>query len=83
MCFFSGGVIVILEKIVSATEDGPLCPMLMDLVMLLSTPGKERTLAQYNNLLTNSGFRVTASRADSEFNWYDVIIGKADVSTQM
>jgi hypothetical protein len=53
----SGGRIVIVEQIVP--EDGaPSFATLMDLNMLVMLPGRERTLREYDALLTSVGLRV-------------------------
>jgi len=58
-----GGGLVIAEKIIADSKDGPRWAQLQDLNMLIVTEGRERTLAEYETLLTEPGFRdVTACR---------------------
>lgn len=61
----SGGGLVVAEKIINDRRNGPRWAQLQDLNMLIVTEGKERTLAEYETLLTGVGFaEVTACRTD-------------------
>jgi hypothetical protein len=53
----AGGRAVLVEQIVP--EDGaPSFATLMDMNMLVMLPGRERTLREYDALLTSAGLRV-------------------------
>lgn len=52
----SGGGLLILEKLLADSEDGPPWAQLQDINMLVVTEGRERTLGQYEQLLTAAGF---------------------------
>ena len=54
----SGGGLLIAEKILHDDKSGPTAALLQSLNMLLCTEGKERTLAEYAELLTAHGFRT-------------------------
>jgi acetylserotonin O-methyltransferase len=51
-----GGGVVIAEKILADSKDGPPWAQLQDINMLIVTEGRERTLAQYETLLMEAGF---------------------------
>lgn len=51
-----GGGLVIAEKLLADTKDGPPWAQLQDINMLLVTEGRERTLGEYEALLVEAGF---------------------------
>ena len=53
----SGGGLLIAEKLLHDDKSGPAAALLQSLNMLVCTEGKERTLAEYAELLTGHGFR--------------------------
>ena len=53
----SGGGLLIAEKLLHDDKSGPPAALLQSLNMLVCTEGKERTLAEYADLLTGHGFR--------------------------
>jgi len=59
----SGGGLVIAEKLLADSKDGPPWAQLQDINMLLVTEGRERTLNEYEALLVEAGFgEVVACR---------------------
>ena len=52
-----GGGILIAERFLNEDKTGPLPALLQSLNMLVCTEGKERTLAEYEALLRQAGFR--------------------------
>lgn len=59
----SGGGLVVAEKIIADSKDGPRWAQLQDINMLIVTEGRERTLSQYEELLQAAGFTdITACR---------------------
>lgn len=59
----SGGGLVIAEKLLADSKDGPPWAQLQDINMLLVTEGRERTLGEYEALLVDAGFgEVVACR---------------------
>lgn len=61
-----GGGVLVCEKILHDDKSGPEPAVLQSLNMLVCTEGKERTLGEYEQLLTAAGFReVTACRTGS------------------
>ena len=50
--------LLILEMLIGA-EDTPVFANMLDLMMLVSTGGRERTLAEYRQLVSNAGLDVT------------------------
>jgi acetylserotonin N-methyltransferase len=51
-----GGGLLIAEKMLNADKSGPSWAQMQDLNMLICTEGKERTLAEYGELLLSAGF---------------------------
>jgi acetylserotonin N-methyltransferase len=65
-----GGALLVAEKLLDADRAGPRWAQLQSLNMLVCAEGKERTLAEYEALLRQAGFRsvegrVTASPLDA------------------
>ena len=62
----SGGALLIAEKLLEEDRAGPRWALMQHLNMLVCTEGKERTLSQYEGLLTRVGFaEVRGCRTDS------------------
>jgi acetylserotonin N-methyltransferase len=66
----SGGGILLAEKLLYEDKAGPTATHLQSLNMLICTEGKERTLAEYRQLLEDAGFqnvqgRITRSPLDA------------------
>jgi acetylserotonin N-methyltransferase len=51
-----GGAVLIAEKLLNEDKTGPRWARMQDLNMLTCTEGKERTLSEYEALLTQAGF---------------------------
>jgi acetylserotonin O-methyltransferase len=61
-----GGGLLIAEKMLNADKTGPSWAQMQDLNMLLCTEGKERTLAEYAELLSAAGFsQVSGCRTET------------------
>ena len=54
--FFSGGGLLICERILNEDKRGPLPSLIYSLLMLVSTGGKERSVPEYKHLLEKHGF---------------------------
>ncbi len=52
----SGGGLMIGEKLLNETKDGPRWAQLQDINMLIVTEGRERSLSEYEALLLKAGF---------------------------
>jgi acetylserotonin N-methyltransferase len=70
----SGGAILLAEKLLWEDKTGPRWALLQSLNMLVCTEGKERTLAEYEELLTQAGFEEiqgvrTNSPLDAVWGW--------------
>lgn len=52
----SGGALLIAEKLLNADKTGPSWAQMQNLNMLTCTEGKERTLAEYEEILARAGF---------------------------
>jgi acetylserotonin N-methyltransferase len=66
----TGGAVLIAEKLIDEDRAGPKWAQMQNLGMLLYTEGKERTLSEYQKLLSNVGFRnvrgaITATPLDA------------------
>lgn len=69
-----GGAVLIAEKLLHDDKAGPEWAVLQSLNMLVCTEGKERTLGEYEALLTTAGFRdVTGYRTPSPL---DVVLAR-------
>ena len=65
-----GGALLIAEKLLDDDKTGPVPALMQSLSMLVCTEGKERTLAEYTQLLRHAGFahvegKVTSSPLDA------------------
>jgi acetylserotonin O-methyltransferase len=58
----AGGGLLIAERLLDADKRGPLSAQLQSLNMLVCTEGKERTAAEYADLLREAGFAETQAR---------------------
>jgi acetylserotonin N-methyltransferase len=54
--------VLVAEKLLREDRGGPLGAQLQDLNMLTCTEGKERTLAEYEELLRKAGFSEVRGR---------------------
>ena len=62
----SGGAVLVAEKLLLEDKSGPRWAQMQSLNMLTCTEGKERTLGEYEALLTQAGFaKVTGCRTTS------------------
>jgi acetylserotonin N-methyltransferase len=66
----SGGALLIAEKLLNDKKSGPVPALMQPLSMLVCTEGKERTLAEYTQLLREAGFtkvegKVTGAPLDA------------------
>ncbi len=57
-----GGALLIAEKLINPERDGPDWGQMQDLNMLCCTEGRERTLAEYTELLKSNGFRAVEGK---------------------
>ncbi len=57
-----GGGLLIAEKLINPERDGPDWGQMQDLNMLCCTEGRERTLAEYTELLKSNGFRAVEGK---------------------
>jgi acetylserotonin N-methyltransferase len=53
----AGGAVLIAEKLLLDDKSGPVWAQMQNLNMLTCTEGKERTLAEYESLLNQTGFK--------------------------
>jgi acetylserotonin N-methyltransferase len=61
-----GGALLVAEKLLSDDKSGPSWAQMQNLNMLICTEGKERTVAEYEQLLREAGFaEVHAKRIES------------------
>jgi acetylserotonin N-methyltransferase len=59
----AGGALLIAEKVLLPDKTGPRWAQMQNLNMLTCTEGKERTLAEYQAILTQVGFRDVTCRS--------------------
>jgi len=66
VCFFLGGGLLIVEMILNEDKTGPKNALLQSLNMLIQMDGKERTAAEYKQLLEKHGFtNIQAKQLES------------------
>ncbi|XP_046553229.1 uncharacterized protein LOC124262728 [Haliotis rubra] len=73
---FTGGSLLLLEKILNEDKDGPWPCISMDLVMAMISKGRERTPSEYSTLLKKHGFSNTQIKSIEGCNYYDAILAK-------
>ncbi|ESO01444.1 hypothetical protein HELRODRAFT_175003 [Helobdella robusta] len=71
-----GGSLMVMEKFLNQEKDGPLTTLIMDLGMLLTSDGRERTLAEYQQFFTKYGFETTHSASIPDSKFKDVMLLK-------
>lgn len=62
----AGGALLVAERILDPLKDGPLGAHLQSLNMLVVVEGKERTAAEYEQLLRGAGFREFHARSTGQ-----------------
>ncbi len=76
-----GGGLLIGEKILADSKDGPQWAQLQDINMLIVTEGRERSLGEYETLLSEAGFaEVIAYRTRTPL---DIILATKPVSSSV
>ncbi|XP_053164682.1 acetylserotonin O-methyltransferase-like isoform X2 [Hemicordylus capensis] len=68
-----GGGVLVVEIVLSEDRSRPLDANLHNLLMLLHTEGKERTLSEYSTLLRAAGFKEIQMKKRS---FYDAVLGR-------
>ncbi|XP_043928428.1 acetylserotonin O-methyltransferase-like isoform X2 [Protopterus annectens] len=63
-----GGAVLIIEEVLNEDKSGPIQSLLWSLLMHIVCNGKERTLSEYDKLLTTAGFQNTDMRTGSLYN---------------
>ncbi|XP_072209323.1 acetylserotonin O-methyltransferase isoform X2 [Excalfactoria chinensis] len=69
-----GGGVLLVESLLSEDRSGPVETQLYSLNMLVQTEGKERTAAEYSELLGAAGFREVQVRRTGKL--YDAVLGR-------
>ncbi|XP_006112323.2 acetylserotonin O-methyltransferase-like [Pelodiscus sinensis] len=69
-----GGGVLLVESLVDDDKTGPLDALLLSVIMLVQTEGKERTPSEFRKLLTAAGFREMQVKKTGKL--YDVILGR-------
>uniref|UniRef100_A0A8C9FRW2 Acetylserotonin O-methyltransferase n=1 Tax=Pavo cristatus TaxID=9049 RepID=A0A8C9FRW2_PAVCR len=70
----AGGGVLLVESLLSEDRSGPVETQLYSLNMLVQTEGKERTAAEYSELLGAAGFREVQVRRTGKL--YDAVLGR-------
>ena len=52
----AGGLLVLLDVVLNSEKTGPFRGIVVDLVILVETPGVERSADEYKTLLESEGF---------------------------
>ncbi|ESO01445.1 hypothetical protein HELRODRAFT_192339 [Helobdella robusta] len=69
-----GGALLVLEKILNENKDGPLSTLILDLGMLVTVNGRERTAAEYKQLFSEYGFKNIRIKVLPEARLRDAIL---------
>ncbi|XP_042722906.1 acetylserotonin O-methyltransferase isoform X1 [Lagopus leucura] len=69
-----GGGVLLVESLLRGDRSGPVETQLYSLNMLVQTEGKERTAAEYSELLGAAGFRDVRVRRTGKI--YDAVLGR-------
>ncbi|XP_065599961.1 acetylserotonin O-methyltransferase isoform X1 [Cyrtonyx montezumae] len=69
-----GGGVLLVESLLAEDKSGPVETQLYSLNMLVQTEGKERTAAEYSELLRAAGFREVRVRRTGKL--YDAVLGR-------
>ncbi|XP_015704070.1 acetylserotonin O-methyltransferase [Coturnix japonica] len=69
-----GGGVLLVESLLNDDRSGPVETQLYSLNMLVQTEGKERTVAEYSELLGAAGFREVQVRRTRKL--YDAVLGR-------
>ncbi|NXJ03617.1 ASMT methyltransferase, partial [Odontophorus gujanensis] len=69
-----GGGVLLVESLLAEDKSGPVETQLYSLNMLVQTEGKERTAAEYSELLRAAGFRELRVRRTGKL--YDAVLGR-------
>ena len=72
----AGGALIVLEKFLNATKDGPIDALMFDMGMLVGADGRERTAKEYVNLLERHGFTDCDVRTIMKAKWHDAILAR-------
>lgn len=74
--FFTGGSVLVMEKILAENRTEPELAVTNDFLMTLLSQGQERTLSDYQKLFAKHGFvNVQFTHIDG-LNYYDVMLLK-------
>ncbi|XP_042722911.1 acetylserotonin O-methyltransferase isoform X3 [Lagopus leucura] len=74
IAFHEGGGVLLVESLLRGDRSGPVETQLYSLNMLVQTEGKERTAAEYSELLGAAGFRDVRVRRTGKI--YDAVLGR-------
>lgn len=72
----SGGGLLLLEKFLYESKDGPVDALMFDLGMLVVAEGRERTASEYLDLLEGHGFTDCESKMIPNAKWHDGILAR-------
>lgn len=72
----AGGMIVILELLLNDSKTGPTSAVCLDLRMLFKTVGKERTVAEYKDLLESENFNGFQYLQNAGSTHFEVIVAR-------
>ena len=75
-CVLLGGSLLIAERFLNENKTGPRGTLLQSLNMLVQTHGKERTVAEYRELLEEQGFVDIQAKQPGSPSGLVVILGR-------
>jgi len=69
-----GGALLILEKMLNESKDGPLNTLYFDMGMLIGSEGRERTCSEYMDTLERHGFTNIQTKVIPQSQFRDAIL---------
>ena len=75
-CVLVGGALLVLEKMLNESKDGPVQTLIFDIGMLIGAEGRERTSTEYIDLLEGHGFQDCHVKLISTAQWRDAVLAR-------
>ena len=72
----TGGLLVILETVLKPDKTGPAMSVFFDVIMMVRTPGRERSVDEYKSLVVGEGFEDFRFTSVGGSSSYDVVVAR-------
>ena len=73
LCTLTGGLLVLLDVVLNPDRTGPFKSVVLDLIILVKTPGMERSSDEYKTLLESEGYGNFQCYSIEASSYFDVI----------